>query len=75
VVPLAANTRSGDNEEAEGLLMAENQSGKWSASPVKPGAESSPPTTKPPQVEIFKTFRVALDDPCSVVLPVVSVHT
>lgn len=25
-----------------------------------------------PQVEIFKSFRVAINDPCEVVLPVVS---
>jgi uncharacterized membrane protein YgcG len=27
-----------------------------------------------PQVEIFKSFRVAINDPCEVVLPVVSAH-
>lgn len=27
-----------------------------------------------PQVEIFKSFRVAINDPCEVVLPVVSIY-
>jgi hypothetical protein len=32
------------------------------------------PASDNPQVEIFKSFRVAINDPCEVVLPVVSPH-
>ncbi|KAJ9637744.1 hypothetical protein H2199_007235 [Coniosporium tulheliwenetii] len=47
-----------------------NSGGLGPPAPYSSAASIAPSTTTNPQVEIFKSFRVSIDDPCHKVLPV-----
>ena len=59
------------NEPPPSARQQQDRSRRQAPTP-SPRDEEGPKDKDNPQVEIFKSFRVSIDDPCRVVLPVVS---